>query len=553
MKTNKTTKKTAKYDYRDTYDDDHKIAVVGKGGKFGYINHRGKEITPLKYDCAKRFYWDVGKVQLNGKWGLVNRQGKEITPTIYDEIKGHQDPIVRIGDKYGFVNRKTGELLTPVKYDHAEQWIQILNFASLKFGKKDLAKVRLGDKWGCVNVRGEEIAPLKYEQIEINQTETPNIAAKLDGKWGFIGENGKEVTAFEYDDLEEFYNYRARVKKEDKYGFINTNGIVVIPLIYDDCESRFQNTFPDDDSEKHIFPIWVKHGDKYGFIDISGKEKIKPIYENVKPFNHFDQKTIMAAVVLNGAAGFIDETGEIVIPLMYEPDFDDRYNYMFYNGFANVRYDGKWGVIDTQNRVVIPFRYDEFILNQCAGFRYAIRDGKKLSIDAKGNEWEMKKNPAARTFRDYVHAVTWTEVEKSFRTLILVIEEDNDEVEQYLKIYEENFNNFRNKQFKHSDDIIRIFADDGSCDWKRPVVDASLYSVKDECSYGFMDWDKILDMEIRIEDNLTLTDADVVAVTIWEACDNWPLTEGAIEKFFNRLDEQTKTIDENKSDFHGLE
>ena len=115
MKTNKSTKKPAKYDYRDTYDDYYKIAVVGKDGKFGYINHRGKAITPLKYDRAKRFYWDVGKVQLNGKWGLVNKQGKEITPPVYDEIKGHQDPIVRIGDKYGFVSCKTGELLTPVK------------------------------------------------------------------------------------------------------------------------------------------------------------------------------------------------------------------------------------------------------------------------------------------------------------------------------------------------------------------------------------------------------------------------------------------------------
>jgi len=158
-------KQQADYDYRDTYEEYYSVAVVGKGGKFGYVNSRGVEIVPLVYDRALRFHWDVGRVQLNGKWGLVNKQGKEVVPPIYDEIKGHQDPIVRLGDKYGFVSRKTGELLTPVKYDEAQQWLQILNFTSRNRGSKDLALVKLDGKWGCVNASGKEIAPPIYEKI----------------------------------------------------------------------------------------------------------------------------------------------------------------------------------------------------------------------------------------------------------------------------------------------------------------------------------------------------------------------------------------------------
>ena len=181
------------YDYRDTYEEYYGVAVVGKDGKFGYINNKDVQITPLKYNHAMRFHWDVGKVMLDGKWGLINKQGKEITPPVYDEIFGHQDPIVRLGEKYGFVSCKTGELLTPVKYDNAKQWMQILDFSSRKFGTKDLALVKLDGKWGCINVRGEEIISVEYEQIEINQSENPRIAAKLNGKWGFVNESGKEM------------------------------------------------------------------------------------------------------------------------------------------------------------------------------------------------------------------------------------------------------------------------------------------------------------------------------------------------------------------------
>jgi len=528
------------YDYIDTYEELYGVAVVGKDGKFGYINRRGEEITPLKYDRAMRFYWDVGKVQLNGKWGLVNKQGKEITSIIYDEIKGHQDPIVRLGDKYGYVSCKTGELLTPVKYDDAKQWMQILDFSARKFGKKDLALVQLAGKWGCINVKGEEIIPVKYEKIDINQFENPRIAAKLDGKWGFISENGKEITAFEYDDVEEFHAGRARVKKEGKYGFINIQGAVVVPLEYDDCEPRFMKTYYKGD--KYVLPIWVNRGSKCGFIDIAGNEIIKPKYEFAQPFDLVNDSLMLAAIALKGKVGFINNKGRNVIPCMYEPDFNNQYNYRFFSSFANVKLNGKWGVIDINNNIVTPFLYDEFLENSQVGFRYALRDGKKWSIDIKGNEWILEKNSDARTFKDYLHAVDWTDVAESFRMLICL---DKESVDNDLEIYELNFHYFKNKQFKPSKNIIRICADYGDCEWERPSVNAHLISVKDECSYGIFDWEEILDMEVRIEDNLTLTDADIVAVCIWEAGDQMPVTEERIKLFINRLDEQTKTLDEN--------
>ena len=60
-------KQQSDYDYRDTFTKHLDIAVVGKDGKYGYINREGVEITPLKYDRAMVFYWGAGRVQLGGK------------------------------------------------------------------------------------------------------------------------------------------------------------------------------------------------------------------------------------------------------------------------------------------------------------------------------------------------------------------------------------------------------------------------------------------------------------------------------------------------------
>ena len=53
-------------------------------------------------------------------------------------------------------------------------------------------------------------------------------------------------------------------------------------------------------------------------------------------------------------------------------------------------------------------------------------------------------------------------------------------------------------------------------------------------------------MEVRIEDNLTLTNSDIVAICIWEASDQMTATEEGIKSFLNKLDEQMKTLDENR-------
>ena len=522
------------YDYRGICEKDSGIAVVAKDGKFGYINSEGVEITPLKYNRARRFRGNTGMLKSGRKWGLVDKQGKEVIPPVFNDIieylGGNPVVIVRIGKKFGYLNVEAGELLTPVKYDKVEMWIQIWDFSTDDF-RKDLARVRLDGKWGCVNLRGEEIIPVKYEDINISQLENPRIIAKFDGKWGFISENGKEITAFEYDGVEIFSNGRARIKKDGKYGFINSDGTVVIPIMYDDCESHFKSEGYDKD--KRILPIRVKRDEKYGFVNISGKEIIAPEYEFALPFECFSDK-LLAAVVQNGAVGFIDETGKTVIPCMYEPDFTTLGYRFFSDGFADVKLGGKWGVIDTKNDIIIPFLYDRFIANRYnIAFRSAIRKRRKVSVDRKGNEWSPKKNPTARTFKDYLHKVEWTEVAESFKTL-LYQNEDED-----MKIWEINFHNFRGKQFKPSNNIIGIYSG------RRLAINANMYNPKSGRAFVFCDWAEILDMEVRIEDNLTLTDADIVAACIWEACDQVAGTEEKLNSFCKVLGEYAKLLTEN--------
>jgi hypothetical protein len=69
----------------------------------------------------------------------------------------------------------------------------------------------------------------------------------------------------------------------------------------------------------------------------------------------------LAAVNIDGKCGFINKSGELVIPAIYDGNFwrGEWWNYIpkFYDGIVRVRKDGKAGCIDKTGKVVIPFEY----------------------------------------------------------------------------------------------------------------------------------------------------------------------------------------------------
>ena len=60
-----------KYDYIGTFVED--FAKVELNGKYGFINQKGEEITPLKYDWASSFKEGFATIELNRKYGFINQ------------------------------------------------------------------------------------------------------------------------------------------------------------------------------------------------------------------------------------------------------------------------------------------------------------------------------------------------------------------------------------------------------------------------------------------------------------------------------------------------
>ena len=335
------------------YDDfliDNFIILGKKGDQYAVLDMQGNELLPPVFEDYRL---ELDKVQLKkeGKFGLLNSKAETIIPCEFDQITNSQ--IVYKDGKAG-VYKDSRFILEPI-YDEIK----------LYYPKTEYM-VKLNDKWGIFNHKGELIHDIIYDDINISYEkeaqkgddyfylyEESALLIKDDleplshgffkikseeEKYALIDRYGKILTSFKYDNIdsnrrytpiftEEKYDLYFYVQIDDKYGIIDGNGKELTPIQYDSI--RFYDV--------------TKNG-LYGRIDKSGKEITPCVYDDIKYGN---------IIVKDSKYGILDNKGKVLIPCMYE-DIDTKSNSIF-----AVKMDGKWGVVNTKNKMLLDFKYDK--------------------------------------------------------------------------------------------------------------------------------------------------------------------------------------------------
>lgn len=119
--------------------------------------------------------------------------------------------------------------LTPEFVAAVEKYDELYSFS------EGFAPVVKDGKFGCINSKGEEIVPCRYEWVFPFSEGFASV--DMNGKTGFINTKGEETAPCIYDFIREFSEGIAIVQAKGKWGAINTEGKVVIPIKYDSVGS----------------------------------------------------------------------------------------------------------------------------------------------------------------------------------------------------------------------------------------------------------------------------------------------------------------------------
>ena len=251
--------------------------------------------------------------------------------------------------EYGVVDND-GTVYIPVEYDQIE-------FAKAGREYKDnIYKCKKKEKWGLVSSTNGTLLPCEYSSLEGNGI----WRTCKSGKYGYVQLNGtSSITTLIPCIYESLGKYSAdsyiRATLKGKKGMIDSQNKIIIPFEY----SKVGN--PCHTSNGYNI-IWVEKDGKLGIYNDDGKElqpcDIDKAYilteNNSIELSYTDcPSTDYIYIVRNGLTGLISgSTFETIIPCTYEYLSPIKTSKAFYKA------NGKWGIIDTNNKTIQLAIYD---------------------------------------------------------------------------------------------------------------------------------------------------------------------------------------------------
>lgn len=173
-------------------------------------------------------------------------------------------------------------------------------------------------------------------------------------------------------------------KKHKGYVFVDPVTMQLLPKLADlgPVNFPFQEGFRFRDGMLMIEKKDDEGVSKFGFINVSGDTVINPVYEKVSEFSEG-----FACVKFKGKWTFIDRQGNLLkqAAIIYSPIVLSDYPYStFKEGLAQVRNENnKQGYIDRSGNLVIPFQFDDTrSFNE--GIAAFMQNGKWGYIDKSG-------------------------------------------------------------------------------------------------------------------------------------------------------------------------
>lgn len=448
-----------------------------ENGKYGLINLEGKKLLNAKYDKIEGFLNVEGELEIeqNGKIGVANINGAILVKPQYDSIAGdgyysednnYQQAGFFVGQKnqdgykYGYINCD-GKLSLKLEYNDlsritnipAKDGVYLIIAKNGKYGviknkdtiieneyqaieydnTKNMFIMQKGKNYGLADINGKIIIPTQNSNIEIkgeyiyvennNAKEvydsagnkvnidanvcimpTSNDKYKIVIKseedrnyYGVIDSNNNQIINTEYLYIEYvFDNYFIVCNQDGKLGVLDSNANTVIEQKYDliqkiqgkdIIQTLYRETNVTELYSKNIQKICEMENatieNQNNYIRMQSNTNLEYIDNDGKLTDSskiFPQNNLYVAVQ-NGRWGYIDKNGSVKIPYEYETATElNEY------GYASIKQDGKWGCIDSTGNIIVEPKIE---LNESFGKASFI--GEYIKIDnGFGNAYYTK-------------------------------------------------------------------------------------------------------------------------------------------------------------------
>lgn len=317
-------------------EDEVKLFPILKGGKWGYMDEKGKVVIEPQYQVAYDFHEGLACVAVKALRGYIDKTGQMVIKPQFGWTRNFSEGLA-------FVN------LHKNMYGEHIDWYKAVTGCGFcdKNGKVVLrvgygtrpADFREGLSWTGKNYIDKTGKVESGETVEEGDSFYEGMAAaKKGGQWGYLGRDSMQfVISPQFAAARRFSDGLAAVAEGTvvvkssnlKWGYVDKSGKKVIECNFEDAGLFSEGLAP------------VRTGGKWGYIDKSGKLVIEAKYDYAWRFSEGRGR-----VLVGEKHGYVDRNGKVVI----EPKFDVGWE--FSKGLARVGIGDKEGYINHDGKYI---------------------------------------------------------------------------------------------------------------------------------------------------------------------------------------------------------
>lgn len=211
-------------EFQNAFPYKNKFIRIQKNDLFGILNTSLKEIIPIEYSSLK-FAEEYLIAENKNGFGIIDTANTVLIEFEYTEIK-HLGAFYTIekNNEIKILNKNLLPLTT-----------MIYNKVEIPAYKQSLV-VTQNNLEGVIDYNGDELLPIKYEEIIYHTLDFNGYIAKLNNKYGLYDEAGIKVLDHKYDILRNINGKMFRSDQNGKKGIVSSKGDVIVPNLYDKIE-----------------------------------------------------------------------------------------------------------------------------------------------------------------------------------------------------------------------------------------------------------------------------------------------------------------------------
>ncbi len=219
-----------------------------------------------------------------------------------------------------------------------------------------------------ISPEGEKIEWAVYSEGVYCYRNVRNYASDEGGLYGYLSEDGREITPCIYSEASPFSEGLGCALLDGKYGYIGKDGRKILPLEYEDVTLEEAC-------------ITARKEGMFYFFDRDGREVSSGSWDEVSKGG--DGKDVFY-LYQNGKEGLADRTGRIIWEPIYE-----RFTVIPGKELVIMQDEnGKYGVLDYDGQIRVPFLYSDIycVGNQGARYVPGAADGLYVTDAATGKK-----------------------------------------------------------------------------------------------------------------------------------------------------------------------